>query len=212
MLGENAAQAAPPAVMMELGKIALVGAPAASAGVSTAHVVTTSLLAGIKAKVVVVTAVAVIGAGSVVTYQHAARSRSSENTVVTRSPVPRVSSRTISRPSSVASAPAPRAPAATASSAAVQRWNELIGAGRPQAGGRGSQKAASQEPTAPTEDPTSAIETYGMATMGAGSASGSTPPQNAAIGVGGGMMFMGAGSTPPGRDPNAPPVRMPDNP
>jgi RNA polymerase sigma factor (sigma-70 family) len=141
MLGENAAQAAPAAVMMELGKIALVGAPAASVSVSAAHVVTTGLRAGVTAKVAVVAAVAVIGTGSVVTYQHAAGSRSSENTVVTRSPVSRTPSRTVSSSGSAAPSPAPRASAAGGGpSAAAQQWNDLINTARSQAGAQTDQQ------------------------------------------------------------------------
>ena len=76
LLGENAVKAAPAALMAELGKIALVGGHVAA--VSTAATAGSSLglqtavsgvLAGIKANAVAVAAVAVIGAGSVMTYR-----------------------------------------------------------------------------------------------------------------------------------------------
>ena len=75
LLVQNAVEAAPAVVIRELGKLALVGASAvgsgaAAVGVSTsASAATVGVLAGIKAKVVTVAAVAVIGVGGVVTYQ-----------------------------------------------------------------------------------------------------------------------------------------------
>jgi RNA polymerase sigma factor (sigma-70 family) len=205
MLSENAAQAVPRAVMMELGKVALLGAPAASAGASTIHAVTTGLLTGAKAKAVAVAAVAVIGIGSVVTYQHATRSRLPENTLVTRSPVSRASSHAASASSPISSAPVRRAPAAGAgSSAAVQRWDELMSMRRRQAGAPGSQKAVPRGPaSAPVEEQTPVSDAYGLPMMsGAVTSSGSAPPQNGAGGMGGGMMFFGSSSTSPPRTPN----------
>jgi RNA polymerase sigma factor (sigma-70 family) len=214
MLGENAAQAAPPAVMMELGKLALVGAPgAASAGASAIQAVTGGLLAGVKAKVVVVAAVAVIGAGSVVTYQHAARSRSSENTVITRSPVPRASSRMMSRSSSVSSVPAPGVPAARAGpSTAAQQWSQLINMARRQAAGPGSPQTAPRTPAVSTQDQTPVPDAYGMAMMGGGAASPSSTGQQTTTAGMGGVAFYGTPATPQPQNPNDVSIRIPPQP
>jgi hypothetical protein len=88
LLGENVVQAAPALVIKELGKLALVGSQIAAAsgtGVSTAaaKASTGSVLVGIKAKVITVTAVAALGAGSVVTYQHFSHPSTSTDTIAT---------------------------------------------------------------------------------------------------------------------------------
>lgn len=83
LLGENAAQAAPAAVLQELGKIALIGSEAAAATTAggaaasatgaasgTGAKVAAGVLAGIKAKVITAAAVTAVGVGSVVTYNH----------------------------------------------------------------------------------------------------------------------------------------------
>ncbi len=71
LLGDNAVQAAPLPLLTELGKMAMVGG-AASAGTAGAgsglYTVASGVLTAVKTKVVAVAAVAVIGAGSAVTY------------------------------------------------------------------------------------------------------------------------------------------------
>lgn len=71
LLGDNAVQAAPLPLLTELGKMAMVGG-VASAGTAGAgaglHAVATGVLAAVKTKAVAVAAVAVISAGSAVTY------------------------------------------------------------------------------------------------------------------------------------------------
>jgi len=144
LLGRNAAQAAPVSLTTELGKMALVGghAAAGAAGVSAVETFAGGLLAGVKAKVVAAAAVAVIGAGSVVTYQHATRPRPSQSTVVTRSPM----SKTRSRP--VAARPVASSQSALIATAgspdAAKKWTELIG-------GVGSRAGASDGQ--PTQQP-----------------------------------------------------------
>ncbi len=105
LLSENAAQAAPAALMSELGKMALAGAPAAAAasagGSGLAQGAGGAVLAGVKAKAVAAAAVAVIGVGSVVTYREVTRPAPSGTAVQTQ-PAPRAS-----RP-----APGPAAPVA----------------------------------------------------------------------------------------------------
>jgi RNA polymerase sigma factor (sigma-70 family) len=150
LLGRNAVQAAPSTLMTELGKMALVGGHAAvgAAGASTLETVAGGVLIGVKAKVVAVAAVAVIGAGSIVTYQHATRPAASESTVMTRSPTPKMASRTVV--STPASSPQPRAPIpAVVPSDAAKRWNDLLIAG---AGRAGKQENQSQQP--PVSQPT----------------------------------------------------------
>jgi len=93
LLTENAVQAAPQAVLGELGKMALAGAPAAAAstgGSWLAQTVGDATLTGVKAKAVAVAAVTVIGVGSVVTYHEV--TKPSSNTEITRTqPAPRPS-------------------------------------------------------------------------------------------------------------------------
>ncbi|MCU0916469.1 MAG: sigma-70 family RNA polymerase sigma factor [Planctomycetes bacterium] len=77
LLGDNAVQAAPLTVLTELGKMAMVGGVAAgTAGAgagSGLHVIVTGILTVFQTKAVAVAAVAVIGAGSVVTYHELTR-------------------------------------------------------------------------------------------------------------------------------------------
>jgi RNA polymerase sigma factor (sigma-70 family) len=78
LLGDNAVQAAPLPLLMELGKMAMVGGAAvgtAEAGWGL-HSLTTGVLAAIKTKVAAVAAVAVLGAASLVTYHELAKSSS----------------------------------------------------------------------------------------------------------------------------------------
>jgi len=72
LLLQNAVEAAPAVVLQELGKMALVGASAvgASGGASAAA---SGVLAGIKAKIVTVAAVAAVGVGGVVSYKQVTR-------------------------------------------------------------------------------------------------------------------------------------------
>lgn len=106
LLGENAAEAAPATLMAELGKIALVGGHAvaasatATAGVSSSlRAALDALVASAKAKVAVAATVAVIGAGSVITYQQ-----------VTKSSTPSTSDATVS--AALVSQPQANAPSA----------------------------------------------------------------------------------------------------
>lgn len=93
LLTENAARAAPQALLGELGKMALAGAPAAAAstgGSWLAQTVGGAALAGVKAKAVAVAAVGAIAVGAVVTYHEV--TKPSPNTGITRmQPAPRPS-------------------------------------------------------------------------------------------------------------------------
>ncbi len=73
LLGDNAVQAAPLPLLAELGKMAIVGGATAGAGTG-ASTVTTGILTAVKTKVVAVAAVAVISAGSAVTYYELTKS------------------------------------------------------------------------------------------------------------------------------------------
>ncbi len=78
LLGENAVQAAPPALLTELGKIALISGSlaATTTGIGTASgasATAASVLAVIKNNAVAVAAVVAIGVGSVVTYHQATK-------------------------------------------------------------------------------------------------------------------------------------------
>ncbi|HPC96452.1 MAG TPA: sigma-70 family RNA polymerase sigma factor [Sedimentisphaerales bacterium] len=91
LLTENAVQAAPQALLGELGKMALVGAPATAAssgGSWLAQTVGGAALAGVKAKAVAVAAVGVIAAGSVVTY-HEVTKPSTNHEITGTQPAPR---------------------------------------------------------------------------------------------------------------------------
>ena len=78
LLGDNAVQAAPLPLLTELGKMAMVGGAAAgTAGAGSGlHTVASSVLTAIKTKAMAVAAVAVIGAGSAVTYHEMKKSSS----------------------------------------------------------------------------------------------------------------------------------------
>jgi RNA polymerase sigma-70 factor (ECF subfamily) len=83
LLGDNAVQAAPLPLLTELGKMAIIGgvASAGTAGAGSGlYVVASGVLTAVKTKAVVVAAVAVIGAGSAVTY-YELRKPSSEPSV-----------------------------------------------------------------------------------------------------------------------------------
>jgi len=93
LLTENAVQAAPQALLGELGKMALAGAPAAAAstgGSWLAQTVGGAALAGVRAKAVAIAAVGAIAVGSVVAYHEV--TKPSSNTGITRTqPAPRPS-------------------------------------------------------------------------------------------------------------------------
>ena len=199
LLGKSAVQAAPSALMTELGKMAMVGGHAAvgAAGASAVQTVAGGVLAGVKAKVVAVAAVAVIGTGSFVTYQHATRSPSPQSTVVTRSATPKAPTRTVSS----APAPAPQAavvPAAAPSDAA-KKWAELMGGGRT---GTPDSQPLQSAPQPATETPpaqdAAQAPAAGFGGMGGGVATASAteqdqPPQDSGPATGG-MFFAAAGS------------------
>jgi RNA polymerase sigma factor (sigma-70 family) len=109
LLTQNSAQAAPAALMAELGKMALVGggsaAAAGSASSMLAHMLGT-IAAAVKANAVAFAAIAVIGVSSVVTYDFVATSKK------TNAPVPPPTTQTTVR-TAVASAPVGRLPADT---------------------------------------------------------------------------------------------------
>ncbi|MBN1508362.1 MAG: sigma-70 family RNA polymerase sigma factor [Sedimentisphaerales bacterium] len=191
LLGRHAAQAAPTPLMIELGKMALVGGHAA-VGTGGASFIETSaggLLAGVKANIVAVAAVAavaVIGAGSVVTYRHATRPRTSESTIVTRSPASKTRSRATVAKS--VSSPQPAAVTTTGSSDAAKRWTELISSVGNRTGGQGGQ---------PTQQPGSQQAT-GVPPAGSAVAAS----QGGMGGMIGGAMMMGAVS--PSREDQRP--------
>jgi RNA polymerase sigma factor (sigma-70 family) len=193
LLGKNAVQAAPQTLMTELGKMALVGghAAAGAAGASTINTIAGGVLAGVKAKAVAVAAVAVIGAGSVVTYQHATRAPSPSHTVVTNSPTPRTP-----RSSSGSVAVSTGAPVSkTGPSEASRRWNELLSA-------RGSQTARSENLTPVPQPPVPQEETAAVPEGEAQAA-----PEAGFGGMGYAMAMAGPAEPSPdeGIDPNAAP-------
>lgn len=185
LLGRNAVQAAPRALLTELGKMALVGghAAAGAAGASAVETIAGGVLAGMKAKAVAVAAVAVIGAGSVVTYRHATRPSELRSTVVTYSPTEKAASRTVvSTPaaSPVVSSVVPPAPVSPPSNAA-RRWNDLLAAGaaRPAAGGGQPPQPVAAQPATDTP-PTETVATIPGPAVGGmmGGPGEARPPQN----------------------------------
>ena len=204
LLGRNAVQAAPSALMTELGKMALVGGHAAggAASASIMETIAGGVLAGAKAKVVAVAAVVVIGAGSVVTYQHATRSSSPQSTVTTRSPTSKMASRTaVSTP--VSSSPVAAPVSIAAPSDAAKRWSDLMGGGG-RAGSQNGQppqpavaQVAAEAPPAAGAGPTPVAALGGMVGgFAVGSAEPSPqedqPPQGAPAAMGG-MFYASAG-------------------
>jgi len=138
LLGENAVQAAPPVLLSELGKMALVGGSAAvsAAGASGAAgslaTAAGGVVTAVKTHAVAVAAVAIISAGSVVTYRQATKSSPQQPvTVPVRSTVPNVPRRA-SRPS--ASPQSPPAPVAGRSQAA-REWDAMLNAAKNRAAG-----------------------------------------------------------------------------
>jgi RNA polymerase sigma factor (sigma-70 family) len=192
LLGKNAVQAAPSALMTELGKMALMGGQAAAgaAGTSTVQTIADGVLVGVKAKVVAVAVVAVIGAGSVVTYQHATRPSSSQSTVMTRSPTSRAPSRTVVSQPVSAPQPAPVVTTAAPSDAA-RKWAEMM-----RGNGGGTQEGQPQEPMpqqpadAPPAGDMPATPEGGLA-VAAASAQEDQPQQDP--GPGGGMYYSYSG-------------------
>ena len=160
LLGENAVHAAPMALMTELGKMALVGGHAAAASAvgttagSGAQTLAGGVLVGVKAKVVAVAAVAVIGAGSAVTY-HNATKPSASDIVITRSATPRAP-----RPVSSPAAPAPAArPRMAGPSRASQEWDQLISGAVNQIRSQAGEVSTPPEPALPSQTVPPAADT-----------------------------------------------------
>jgi RNA polymerase sigma factor (sigma-70 family) len=219
-LRQNAVQAAPATLMTELGKMALVGGPAAAASVSGtaagsgAQTLVGGALAGVKAKAVAVAAVAVIGAGSVVTY-HNATKPSSRDIVMTRSATPR-SSRPAARPA----VSTPRGQSRMAGpSQAAQKWDELFAGTVHQARSQTGQADATQpsapppvpvpgeEQPDPTPPPPAAVEGGMMGALpaptGPPEPQEETPaPPQGGMGMMGGGVYATRYASPPPPEPN----------
>ncbi len=153
LLTENAVEAAPTVLMNELGKIALLGGQTAvvsgtigvGSGVQT--VATVGAVAGVKAKVVALAAVAVLGVASVKTYQHATRP-SDSNRQSTTIALPATSARPVAGVSGGAAQPA-------GPSEAAQEWNRIMMAARERATRLDKEpQVAAAEPPIPMEQPT----------------------------------------------------------
>jgi RNA polymerase sigma factor (sigma-70 family) len=135
ILGENAVQAAPPALMAELGKMALVGGAGAAAttgaGASAAQAAAGGVVAGVKAKAIAAAVLAVVGAGSVVTYQ---QTRKAPPTAAPQTTVTQESTSGPARRAERTTAPSSRVSTQAAGpSEAAQEWAELMTSGRGQA-------------------------------------------------------------------------------
>ncbi len=182
LLGENAVEAAPRLLLTELGKIALVGG---SAAVSTTAVTgtstglgaaATSILAAVKTHAVAITAVTVIGAGAVVTYQQATKPSPRQ----TATPAAR-STTAADRPARSANPPvvAQTRPAPSSGrSQAAEEWDALMAAAgdrtnRPEAGAAALDGPAFQQQTASA----SAQAPAGQMMGGFGARAGSPPQQ-----------------------------------
>ena len=224
LLGENALKAAPPILLTELGKMALVGG---SAAISTAgavgttsglHAAAAGVLAAVKANAIAITAVAVIGAGSVVTYRQA--TRPSSRVII----APSTESASSNRPRRVLtpvtvseSQPAP----ALRRSQAAEEWDALMKtamnrAGGPRGGSSTPPPGFQSQPTSTTDRQETAPAAEGGGGMmgGFGGMAASAPPQednsDQQSGQAGGMGFYAVGSSDggwyvvPAEDPNNP--------
>jgi len=134
LLGENAVNAAPASLMTELGKMALVGGQAAALSASGAATAPTAsgfqtviggALAGVKAKAVAATAVAVVSIGSVVTYQQV--TKPSVPPTTTKTSTVSAMERTV-RPASPLASGTRVSAATTGSSQAAQEWDRMLDA------------------------------------------------------------------------------------
>ncbi len=121
LLGDNAVQAAPLSLLAELGKLAAVGEAAGTA--SSLATAAGGVVAAVKSHAVAAAAVAIIGAGAVITYQQTVRSSSGRAPAApTRSTMSRVPRR-VARPSpALESPPAPVAEP----SAGAQDWDAMV--------------------------------------------------------------------------------------
>ena len=185
LFGENAAQAIPAALMAELGKMAIVGGQAAAAsataaaGVSSLETIASGVVTAVKTKAVTVAVVAVVGVGSVATYQEVKR-RSADHIVI-RS-VPRQSQPRLAPRSSGTSGPSPapmRNPVRAAGpSEAAQKWAELMTAALSQTDGTNGDSPADaappSEPTSPATEETPRPPTGGG--LGEGAMMGGVAP------------------------------------
>ena len=196
LLSENAAQGAPAALMTELGKMALAGG--SSAAVSTAAGGTSSLFsavsniaAAIKANAMAVAAVAIIGVGSVITYEYVSsptEKGSVSAPVSIQVPITR-SQGTTTVVAGRTSAPTPR-------QAVAQQPNPAVVPTVPET------TVQDEQPVAPTPS---------SPQVATASADGSSPSSNRGFGGMMGGFGMGSGPAAPGNraeraDPNQPPA------
>ncbi len=218
LLRGNAVQAAPMALMTELGKMALVGGHAAAASAvgttagSGAQTFAGGVLAGVKAKAVAVAAVAVIGAGSAITY-HNAMKPSANDIVIRRSATPRAP-----RPVSSPAAPAPAGrPRMAGPSQAAREWDRLISGAASQVRSPAGQASPPAEPPPPQAPPAGEEPTPTGGAVDGGlagppippPAGPAEPPPNipegppvAGMGMGGGVLYGTRYAPPPPNEPN----------
>jgi RNA polymerase sigma factor (sigma-70 family) len=197
LLGENAVKAAPPLLLTELGKMALVGGSAAlstggAAGTSsTLHSVVGGISAAVKTKAVAVAAVAVIGTGSVVMYREVTKSPSAGPAPAATESAQSASGRPPRRivNSSVAPESAPVAPTAGRSQAA-EEWDAMM---------RAASQASRQAGETPAAQPS---DVQPQPTVAVARQQGAPP---AGFGGMGGMMGMARPPQPQGGDPGQQP-------
>lgn len=221
LLGEDAVQAAPPVLLSELGKIALVGGSAAvsAAGASgAASGLTTAaggVVAAVKTHAVAVAAVAVISAGAVVTYRQATRPSSKQPVAVpVRSTAPSIPRRVSRQSPSPESLPAPVA----GRSQAAREWDAMMDVAKNRTSGSNREGPPPQQPpflptvatTVNTEAEPQAQE-YAMmgAVVGAAEPPEEPAQEEAEPPAVGGFGFAMGSVRPPGppidpNDPNAP--------
>jgi RNA polymerase sigma factor (sigma-70 family) len=198
LLGENAVKAAPPLLLTELGKMALVGGSAAlstggAAGTSsTLHSVVGGISAAVKTKAVAVAAVAVIGTGSVVMYREVTKSPSAGSAPAATESAQSASGRPPRRivNSSVAPGSAPVAPTAGRSQAA-EEWDAMM---------RAASQASRQAGETPAAQPS---DVQPQPTVAVARQQGAPP---AGFGGMGGMMGMARPPQPQEGDPGQQPA------
>jgi RNA polymerase sigma factor (sigma-70 family) len=189
LLGEKTVAAAPATLLTELGKMALVGGSAAvsttaavGGAASSLSTAATGALAVVKTHAVTVAAVAVIGAGAVVTYQQATKpaSRQAPTPAARSTTTPDRPARSVSPPAGAQTRPAP----SPGRSQAAEEWDALMASAAsgtdapsdetlsPPAFQEGAATAQTQAPAAQTR------RRFGGAMMGGfGAMGGSPPPQ-----------------------------------
>jgi RNA polymerase sigma factor (sigma-70 family) len=197
LMADNTVKGAPAMLMTELGKMAIVGgqtvaaSAASTATASTAtEVAAGTVLAAVKSKALVVATVAIIGTGSVVTYQHAAKTPD-ESPPITATQAAPEPMQTASGPTTVV---VDTPPATTERAEIVPWWQQA--AADSQTADTDRDTTASSDTTEEQAEPVASADETGRRPTG-GMMGG---------GMGGGMMMGGRRPTPAESDDDEQPA------